>query len=63
MCRPFGKINISNIDTRPKANNLLRNVLIIVIACFILLKLLKRKTQTTDISLISKIIGLLKGGK
>jgi hypothetical protein len=64
MCKPFGKLSIVNIDTKPKKHNLLRNLIILVIGLIILIKLIRRKkAEKRDISLISKMIAFIKGAK
>lgn len=46
LVKPFGKIAVQKIDTKPKPNHFVRNVLITIAVIFILLKVLKSKGKS-----------------
>jgi len=58
--KPFGKLTIENIDTKPKQSHFFRNLLIAIIVLIILGKLLKTNGKN-KVSIISKIIAAIKG--
>ena len=62
--KPFGKLHVQSIDTRLKPNHLLRNILIVLIVCFLLIKLVKGKgNKAHDISLLGRLWRAIKGVK
>ena len=62
--RPFGKLNVQSIDTRLKPKHLLRNILIVLIVCYLLIKLVKGKgNKAKDISLLGRLWLAIKGVK
>jgi hypothetical protein len=61
-CKPFGHMNIENIDTTVKQHNFARNVIIIVAVIFILLKLFKSKSKG-NLSLLGTLFAALRGVK
>lgn len=60
-CKPFGHMNIANIDTSLKQNNVVRNVIIIIAVILILLKLFKSKKG--NLSLLGSLFAAIKGVK
>jgi hypothetical protein len=63
MCKPFGELKVKNIETKPKKNNLFRNILIIISVLLILIKLLNGKGKKGDASLLRKLWMAIKGVK
>ncbi len=62
MAKPFGKLNVQNIDTKPKKNHFLAKFIIAVCVILILMKVLKSKGKS-GIPLIWRIINGLRGVK
>ena len=62
LVKAFGKLNVQKIDTKPKRNHFLRNLLIVVIVALVLLKVLRTKGKTGN-SLLWTIFNALRGVK
>ncbi len=63
-CTKFGDLKVENIDTRPKPNNALRNLFIVIVVLFLLFKLLKSKGNNKEkLGLFARLWKLVKGNK
>jgi hypothetical protein len=62
MVKPFGKLNIENIDTKPKKNYFFIKLIIVVCVIFILMRILKSKGKS-GVPLIWRIFNGLRGVK
>lgn len=62
MVKPFGKLNVQNIDTRRKKSNFLMKFVTVVCVILILMRVLKSKRKT-GVPLIWRIFNGLRGVK
>ena len=62
MTKPFGKLNIKNIDTGKKKNHFIIKFIVVVCVIFILIRVLKSKGKT-GVPLIWRIFNGLRGVK